>query len=102
MTNTTTHKKGRVPDFKSIEDEAEFWDTHSVLDYLDEFGPPQFVSKKNHPQGITVRFEPETLAELRAYAKEQGIGPTTLMRMWILERLRDIRKHSAAKRHLRG
>ena len=81
MTETTVDKKTRLPDFKSIEEEAQFWDTHSVLDYLNEFVSPQFVSKKIHTQGITIRFEPEALAELRAYAREQGIGPTTLMRV---------------------
>jgi hypothetical protein len=97
MTDAIVNKNNRVPAFKSTEEEAEFWDTHSVLDYLDDFGPPQFVSKKNHTQGITVRFEPETLAHLRAYAKEQGIGPTTLMRMWVLERLKETRKHHLSK-----
>jgi hypothetical protein len=97
MTETAANKKSRIPDFKSVQEEADFWDTHSVLDYLDEFGPPQFVSKKKQTQGITVRFEPETLAELRTYAEEQGIGPTTLMRMWVLERLKEARKHHFAK-----
>ena len=97
MTETTARKNGRIPDFESAEEEAKFWDTHSVLDYLDEFGPPQFVSKKSHRQGITVRFEPETLAQLRAYAKEQGIRPTTLMRIWVRERLKEIRKQHLAK-----
>jgi len=97
MTDTATGKKSQIPDFKSLADEAEFWDTHSVLDYLDEFGSPQFVAKKTYTQGITVRFEPDTLAQLRAYAKEQGIGPTTLMRMWVLERLKTIRQQHLGK-----
>ena len=88
----TDHTAKRIPEFRSIEEEAAFWDTHSVLDYLDEFGPPQFVSKKHYTQGITVRFEPNTLVELRAVAQEQGIGPTTLLRMWVLERLKAARQ----------
>ena len=43
---------------------------------------------KNLSEGLTVRFDPETLAELRKRAHEQGIGATTLARLWILERLR--------------
>ncbi|MFN8478776.1 MAG: CopG family antitoxin [Kouleothrix sp.] len=97
MTDTNRNQKIRVPVFKSIEEEAVFWDTHSVLDYLDEFEPPQFVSKKKQSQGITVRFEPETLAELRAYAQEKGIGPTTLMRIWVLEHLKQAKKHASSK-----
>jgi hypothetical protein len=29
--------KSRIPEFKSIEEEAEFWDTHSTADFEDEF-----------------------------------------------------------------
>lgn len=36
---------------------------------------------------IPVRLSAEKWEELRREAKELGIGPTTLARMWILERL---------------
>ena len=32
-------KKSRIPEFKTIEEEAEFWDTHDTTDYEDEFKP---------------------------------------------------------------
>ncbi|CAN5608299.1 hypothetical protein BH09CHL1_BH09CHL1_02460 [soil metagenome] len=31
----------RVPDFSSREEEAEWWDTHSFVDHLDELEPVQ-------------------------------------------------------------
>ncbi len=40
----------RIPDFSSIEEEAEFWDTHDCTDFLDESKPfdvrvsPNFTS----------------------------------------------------------
>jgi hypothetical protein len=37
---------------------------------------------------IPVRLPAETWEQLRKEAKELGIGPTTLARMWIMERLR--------------
>lgn len=30
---------GKIPAFNSIEEEAEFWDTHDFTDYLDESAP---------------------------------------------------------------
>ena len=51
---------------------------------------------KNLSQGITVRFTAETLETLRATAHKKGIGPTTLTRMWILERLEAIDQGTAA------
>jgi hypothetical protein len=84
----TEHKMGRIPEFKSVEEEAEFWDTHDTTDFEEEWKPVRVRFAKNLSEGITIRFDPETLAELRSQAKAKGMGPTTLARMWILERLK--------------
>jgi hypothetical protein len=44
--------------------------------------------KKPLDKVIPVRLSGDKWEELRREAKELGIGPTTLARMWILERLR--------------
>ena len=85
---TERDKKSRIPHFASREEEAAFWDTHSFADYQDELKPLRVRFAKNLSEGITVRLDPETLATLRARAKEMGLGPTQLARMWILENLR--------------
>ena len=87
MKRTETARPSRIPEFASREEEAEFWDTHDTTDYEDEFRTVKARFAKNLSEGITIRFDPATLAELRARAKEKGLGPTTLVRMWILERL---------------
>ena len=48
----------------------------------------QVEVKKPLDKVIPVRLSSEKWEELRREAKELGIGPTTLARMWILERLR--------------
>ena len=83
-----TEKKSRIPEFRSIEEEADFWDTHDTTDFENEFKPVKVRFAKNLSEGITIRLDPETLAQVRAQAREKGIGPTTLIRMWILERLK--------------
>lgn len=52
----------------------------------DEVGTIQV--KKTLDKVIPVRLSAEKWEELRREANELGIGPTTLARMWILERLR--------------
>ena len=69
---------------------AEFWDTHDFTDYMDEFKPVKVRFARNLSQPISIRLDPETLAELRSRAREKGIGPTTLARRWILEHLREL------------
>lgn len=44
--------------------------------------------KKPLDKVIPVRLSAEKWEELRKEAHELGVGPTTLARMWILERLR--------------
>jgi hypothetical protein len=44
--------------------------------------------KKPLDKVIPVRLSAEKWEDLRKEAQELGIGPTTLARMWILERLR--------------
>lgn len=83
----TQSKKSRIPEFKSRAEEARFWDSHDITDYLDELKPERVRVARNLSQGITIRFDAETLEQLRTRARKKGIGPTTLARMWILERL---------------
>lgn len=88
MTKKATATVSRIPEFTSREEEAEFWDTHSTADFEDEFRPVKVRFAKNLSEGITIRLDPETMTTLRSQAKDKGIGPTTLIRMWVLERLR--------------
>ena len=92
MTRTSAEKvrrqrKSRIPAFKSRAEEARFWDTHDITDYLDELKPVRLRVARNLNQGITIRFDTETLEQLRRQAHKKGMGPTTLALMWILERL---------------
>ncbi len=48
----------------------------------------QVEVKKPLDKVIPVRLSGDKWEELRKEANELGIGPTTLARMWILERLR--------------
>lgn len=97
MTAKKEQQKTRIPEFASIEEEAEFWDTHDTTNYEDEFKPVRVRFAKNLSEGITIRFDAKTLADLRARAHEKGIGPTTLARMWIMERLREAERSSSPK-----
>ncbi len=59
-----------------------------MADYQGEFKTVRMRVVNSLSEGITIRLDPETLVALRAVAKEKGIGPTTLARLWIRERLR--------------
>ncbi len=82
--------KSRIPTFKTIEEEAAFWDTHSSEEFANELTPVEdvkFVSARPK-KALTVRFDEDSFEELSREAREKGIGPSTLARMLILEHLR--------------
>ena len=90
MTQKERKAKQPLPELQSRQEMAEFWDTHDFTDYMSEFKPVKARFARNLSQPISIRLDPETLTQLRSLAKEKGIGPTTLARMWILEHLREL------------
>ena len=56
----------------------------------DEDEVVQLDVKRPLDKVVPVRLPSETWEQLRREAAELGIGPTTLARMWILEKLRSV------------
>lgn len=83
-------RPSRIPEFRSREEEAAFWDTHDVTDYLDELRPVRVRAAPHLTRGMTVRLDPEDREALGRIAAEKGVGPSTLVRIWIKERLREL------------
>ncbi|MCB9437263.1 MAG: hypothetical protein H6673_09785 [Anaerolineales bacterium] len=74
-----------IPSFKTLQQEAEFWDTHDTTDFEAEMQPTQVSYKPQIKRGVTVRFPSTDLMRLQTIAHRQGIGVTTLVRMIALE-----------------
>jgi len=83
-----TGAHGRIPSFNTIEEEAAFWDTHEVTDYLEESQPAELTVGSELAEKLTLRLERADREALRQRARRLGIGPSTLARMWLKERLR--------------
>lgn len=79
-----------IPPFETIEEEAQFWDTHDAVDAIDK-GTLVGFHQSRKTDTLTIGFEPDDIQRIREQALQCGIGPTTLARMWILEHLRGAR-----------
>ena len=87
--------KEPIPDFKSREEEAEFWDTHDFTDYWGEGTPVDVRFSPNLSEGITIRLDTDTMQRVEQEARERGIGANALVTLWVMERLhRDARAAS--------
>jgi FMN phosphatase YigB (HAD superfamily) len=67
-------QKGRIPEFKSREEEAHWWETHNLADNQDEFETVDAQFAKNLSHGLTIRLDRQTLAKVRTLARKKGIG----------------------------
>lgn len=78
-----------IPDekiFKDREKEAAFWEKHYKETLKD--GKSVDVSfAKNLSESINIRLDAESLDFVRSQAKQKGLGPTQLIRMWIMEKI---------------
>ena len=100
MKAARTTTKNRIPDFATIEEMAEFWDTHDASEYQDELEPVEFVIDRplTNSYVLSIRLDKETFDALREIAKPKGLGSSTLARMWILEELERVRKDAGEAR----
>ena len=71
---------------QSIEEIAEFWDTHSVADYWEETHEVDFEIRAARRQ---VTLAPEVYEKLKEQARVRGILPETLVNLWLAERLQE-------------
>jgi hypothetical protein len=91
-----TEAHGSIPAFHSYEEEAEFWDTHDFTDFKQETTPVIVRSTRGLSANVQVRFDPDTDHELEALARERGMKKSTLIRTWVLERLRQVQDRHAS------
>lgn len=81
--------KSRIPEFKSLEEEANFWDTHAVTDFEDETENVKIVwaVKKARDETLVVRLQKSLKDQLSKTARNKGLNVSTLARMWLIEKL---------------
>ncbi len=79
-------KKPTIGIFKNRDKEARFWEKNYRATW--KAGKPVNIRfAKNLSETINIRLDTPTLHDVCGRAKEKGLGPTQLIRMWIMERL---------------
>jgi hypothetical protein len=99
-----TKKKTRDPipeNFESLEAAAEFWDTHDLTDYRDEFREVKDVTIDLNPRRL--RLEDELARRIGQLARQRGVSSETLVNLWLQQKLsealkREKRRPQAAPR----
>jgi hypothetical protein len=81
-------QKTKLPKFKSIAEEAVFWDAHDTADFEDEFEEVEVeFADSLLRRGLTVVLEEPYLSQLEDLAGRQQRHAAALAREWLIERL---------------
>ncbi len=76
----------KIPRTDSIQELAEFWDTHDLTEFeseLEEVKEPVLVREAT----ISVRLHADDARAVHDVAQSRGVADSELIRQWILERI---------------
>ena len=73
---------------RSLDEIAEYWDTHSLADDWDELPDVELEVRLVPRKRIVV--VPELYEKLESRARQQGVSPETLANLWLAERLYEV------------
>ena len=106
MNKKLSRARHPLPSFRSDEEAAKYFETHSVADVWDQLQevPPPKLSKKlakaiheRHKQAkspISIRLGTDQIAAAKRIAAAKSVGYQTQLRMWIAEGIRREAKRS--------
>lgn len=82
-------KTKKLPDMTDWTDEeiTQFWETHSAADYWDELEPVEVEILRPEREVVALRLDKPILEQIKAIAAAKSLGYTTLLRIWIKEKL---------------
>lgn len=96
VANTTAelpeiHSEDDIPQFANEAEEADFFATHGFSEEFFEthqIEPPAWLpSPRARTSPVSIRFDPDTLARLKAVARKKRKGYQTLLKEFVAERL---------------
>lgn len=71
----------------SLQEIAEFWDTHDLADYWDQTEPAEFEFDREARHRYLVAVDPELLMRIQKVARGRGLKTESLINLWLQERL---------------
>ncbi len=84
--NKTMKKRDPLPErFNTIEEAADFWDTHDSADY-EEYMRDVECQVNIKQRTYMISLDSDLYRKLRIIAKARGVKPETLVNLWLQEK----------------
>lgn len=87
---TAVSNDKHIPEFISYEEMADFWDTHSLVDYWDQTEPAEFEFSPNARRRYLVSVDREILSRVQRAARIRGLSTESLVNLLLEQRLHEI------------
>ena len=85
-----------IPEFKSYQEMAEFWDTHSLGDYWDQTEPAEFEVSDQLRRRYLVPVDRDLLGRVQQVAHRRGLSTESLVNLLLEQRLHEIEARVAS------
>jgi hypothetical protein len=77
----------RIPKFKTLDEAAEFWESHDFEDYVDDTEQVVIAVKlPRRKKALTVPVDAKMYRQLEALAAQRGVPVADLVWSWVRER----------------
>lgn len=79
----------KIPKFRNEDEEREFWDTHSPLDYFDVGGAKSssFPALKPSLKSISIRLPENVLEALKVLANKRDVPYQSLIKIFLARQI---------------
>jgi hypothetical protein len=87
-------KKIKIPEFKTIEEMARFWDSHDITDFEDqltEVKEPLFEKMKSRI--ISFKLDSKQYDKLKKIADQKKLNTISLVNQWVTKQIEDESNH---------
>ncbi len=83
-------KSNKLPQLKSYEEMADFWDEHSLADYWDQTEPAEFEISPQARRRYMVAVDRDLLTRIGQLARQRGVSTESLVNLLLEQRLQQM------------
>ncbi len=81
-----SNNQSTISQSHTLEEMAEFWDTHSLADFEDQTHEVEMTFDPVARRSL-VSIEPELMQDLRRIARKRQVSTQTLVNVWLQQRV---------------
>ncbi|MFZ3170279.1 MAG: CopG family antitoxin [Candidatus Methanoperedens sp.] len=76
----------KIPDFKTLEEASDYWDTHSFAEYIEDTEPVE-IEVNLKAQKIYLEIDNDLSEKLRKISQKKKKSYVNLINSWIREKI---------------